>query len=95
MRFFDFYARNESADRSAARLELRTFILNPIRRELPYRQNGVRQSGDSLEGYSVAVSVARMYSRLSRAMLLTEIPAGQAASHSDVLVQEPKPSSSI
>jgi|GEM_PF-5377240 len=34
------------------------------------------------QGHSAAVNVARMYSRFMRAMFSTEIPAGQAASHS-------------
>ena len=38
---------------------------------------------------------ALRYSRLSREILLIEIPAGQAASHSSVTVQPPKPSLSI
>ena len=42
-----------------------------------------------------AVKTARRYSRFSRAMFETEISAGQAASHSEVLVQAPKPSLSI
>src|SRR5512146_1376532 len=45
--------------------------------------------------YSAAVSVARRYSRLRRAMFETEMPTGQAASHSLVFVHPPKPSSSM
>ena len=40
-------------------------------------------------------NIALRYSRLSRAMLETEIPAGQAASHSEVFVQAPNDSWSM
>lgn len=49
-----------------------------------------------LQGSSYSeVSTDLRYSRLSRAMLPTEISFGQAASHSYSFVQWPKPSASI
>lgn len=49
-------------------------------------------SYSSLDADSSAVSMALMYSRFSSAMFESLTPAGQAASHSPVLVQLPKPS---
>ena len=58
-------------------------------------QRDLRRQAQVSRNYRGDVSTALKYSRFKRAMLDSEIAAGQAASHSAVFVQAPKPSASM